>query len=114
MSQPTPSVGRIVHYTLSQYDADAINKRRADYQLFRSNFSGPSEPGQDVADGHIAHIGNRASEGDVCPAMIVRVFGTSPESAANLQVFLDGNDTYWATSRAAGADAGRWSWPERV
>lgn len=113
MSQQLPSVGRIVHYTLSQQDADEINRRRADFQAFRSNFSGPSDPGQAGADGHVAHIGNRAAEGDLCPAMIVRVW--NPDSpAVNLQVFLDGNDTFWATSRTDGDGPFHWVWPERV
>ncbi|MFG2780835.1 hypothetical protein ACGFY7_23645 [Streptomyces prunicolor] len=108
-----PSIGRIVHYTLSQQDADAINKRRADFQAFRSNFSGPSDPGHAGADGHVAHVGNHAAEGDVCPAMVVRVF--HPETTtANLQVFLDGSDTYWATSRTEGEGPSHWAWPERV
>jgi hypothetical protein len=108
-----PSIGRIVHYTLNQQDADEINKRRADFQAFRSNFSGPSAPGQAGADGHIAHIGNHAQEGDVCPAMIVRLF--HPETTtANLQVFLDGNDTFWATSRTLDSGPSHWAWPERV
>lgn len=109
-----PSVGRIVHYTLSQHDADQINKRRADFQAFRSNFSGPSDPGQAGADGHIAHIGNHAREGDICPAMIVRIFGETQESAVNLQIYLDGNDTFWATSRTLGEGASCWRWPERT
>jgi hypothetical protein len=109
-----PSIGRIVQYTLSQQDADAINKRRADFQAFRSNFSGPSDPGQAGADGHVAHVGNHTQEGDVYPAMIVRIFGETPESAVNLQVFLDGNDAYWATSRTLGEGSSHWAWPERV
>ncbi|GAA4560510.1 hypothetical protein [Planotetraspora kaengkrachanensis] len=32
----------------------------------------------------------------------------------NLQVLLDGNDAYWATSRTEGDEPGRWSWPPRV
>lgn len=108
-----PSVGRIVHYTLTEQDAAAINKRRDDFQAFRTNFSGPSDPGQAGSDGHVAHIGNHATAGDTYPAMIVRVF--HPESTtANLQVFLDGNDTYWATSRAEGEGEFHWAWPPRV
>lgn len=87
-----PSIGRIVHYTLSQHDADEINRNRVD----------------------TAQSGNHAREGDVYPAMIVRIFGETPESAVNLQVFLDGNDTHWATSRTLGEGAYHWAWPERV
>lgn len=50
-------------------------------------------------------------------AIIVRTWGTTPESSVNLQVFLDGgNDNpaqnagpvYWATSRPQGTGAGQW------
>ncbi|QFQ97466.1 hypothetical protein F9278_15985 [Streptomyces phaeolivaceus] len=109
-----PSIGRIVHYTLSGQDAEAINRRRRDSQAFRSNFSGPSGPGDAGADGHVAHVGNHAQEGDVYPAMIVRIFGETPESAVNLQVSLDGNDVFWATSRTLGEGPSYWAWPERV
>lgn len=110
----TPTVGRIVHYTLSEADAKAINRRRSDFLAFRSNLSGPSGPGQAGADGHVAHIGNHASTGDVCAATVVRTFG--PSSAANLQVHLDGNDTYWATSRCEAIEStpGSWNWPPRA
>lgn len=113
MPAPPPSIGRIVHYTLTEQDAVEINRRRADFQTFRSNFSGPSDPGQAGADGHIAHIGNRAEAGQVYPAVIVRIRAETTVTC-NLQVLLDGNDTCWVTSRAEGTEAGRWSWPERV
>ena len=108
-----PTIGRIVHYRLSQYDADAINKRRADFQAFRSNFSGPSDPGQAGADGHMAHVGNHATAGDVYPAVIVRVWN-EPTITVNAQVHLDGNDVYWATSRTEGDQPGQWTWPPRA
>lgn len=62
---------------------------------------------------------NRPSEGDVLPAMIIRVWGEVDETApCNLQVFLDGNASYWATSRKQGpADdpqPGQWFEPPRV
>lgn len=101
MSQ-SPSLGRIVHYKLSQQDADAINRRR-----------------EDAVNGHSAqerngfqvHVGNAAKAEDIFPAMIVRVF---EGGYTNLQVFLDGNDTYWATSRIGGEGVNRWLWPPRV
>ncbi|MEU5863527.1 hypothetical protein ABZ815_20320 [Nonomuraea sp. NPDC047529] len=46
--------------------------------------------------------------GDVFPAMVVRTSGTAH---ANLQVHLDGNDTYWVTSRIEGDQPGTWHWP---
>jgi hypothetical protein len=111
MPTPQPSVGRIVHYTLSQHDADAINKRRADFAAHQRTLAGPVDPGHRGATGHVAHVGNQAAAGDVCPAMVVRTFGGA---AANLQVHLDGTDTFWATSRTEGDGEGHWTWPTRV
>jgi hypothetical protein len=84
-----PTIGRIVHYTLTEADAAAINKRRADNSL----------------------AGNHAAAGEACPAMVVRTFGGP---GANLQVHLDGTDIYWATSRTEGEGPGFWAWPPRV
>jgi hypothetical protein len=104
-----PSVGRIVHYTLSQQDANEINRRRADFADYVKG--GGLREG---TTGYVGHVGNHAQEGDVYPAMIVRIFGGTPESAVNLQVFLDGNDTLWATSRTLGEGSFHWAWPERA
>ena len=85
-----PTIGCIVHYRLSEQDAEKINQRRA------------------VDSG----AGNRAVVDQVFPAMVVRTFGGP---AVNLQVFLDGDDTYWATSRSEGDEqGGHWHWPPRV
>lgn len=54
---------------------------------------------------------NSVIEGAEYPAMIVRVWGEG--GSANLQVFLDGNCSYWATSRTEGDESGKWSWPKR-
>lgn len=99
-----PSIGRIVHYTLSQHDADQINRRRKDFHDSRS---------ADTGTGFVGHVGNWAAEGDVYPAMVVRVHD-EPTVSVNAQVFLDGNDVFWATSRFEGSESGRWNWPERV
>lgn len=85
-----PTIGRIVHYTLTEADAEQINHRR------ESSF---------------VLVGNRASVGDVYPAQIVRCFGGP---AVNLQVALDGTDHYWATSRSQGEGPGFWFWPPRA
>lgn len=98
----TPTVGRIVHYRLSEQDANDINRRRKDFQ----NGSAGSD-----RTGFIGHVGNPAAEGQVCAATVVRVFNESSD-AINLQAVLDGNDTYWATSRTQGNDPGQWAWPE--
>ena len=113
----TPTIGRIVHYTLGAEDVRAINVRRADFRAFEASHKHPHEPGQPAATGHIAHVGNEAREGDVCAAVVVRVFHPS-SSTVNLQVLLDGNDHYWATSRTEADDSGgapgRWHWPPRA
>lgn len=99
----TPTIGRIVHYTLTNEDAEAINRRRSDFD--RKNAGNT---------GYVAHVGNYAQAGEAYPAMVVRMFGNASGDLVNLQVHLDGNDTYWATSRPEGTEPGTWAWPERV
>lgn len=107
-----PTLGRIVHYTLNEADAQAINRRRDDFQAFQRSHAHPHEPGQPGATGHQAHVGNAARVGQAYPAMVVCVFEGA--AVANLQVYLDGNDSYWATSRREGEEPGTWMWPPRV
>lgn len=80
---PPPTVGRIVQYTLTEADARSLN----------------------------AFGGNAHAEGDIYPALIVRVWS---EETVQLQVFGDGPAAMlWATSRTAAdsSEAGRWHWP---
>lgn len=102
-SGPAPTIGRIVHYRLSKQDAAEINRRRQRYA-----------DAPDQSWGFLAPVGNHAAAGQVFPADIVRVFGDSPKSAANLQVKLDGTDVLWVTSRTCGDEDGQWSWPGRA
>lgn len=104
-----PTIGRVVLYCLSQQDADAINRRRTDGFSIRERMQ--QEPAAWPA-GAQAHIGNHAYAGDVFPADIVRVWGDQPDSAVNLQVKLDGNDTYWVTSATVSEEPvqGRYHW----
>lgn len=101
-----PTIGRIVIYTLSDEDCKQINRRRT--------------TGKNIADrialnnwheGSQAHIGNETKTGQSLPMMIVSVHS---DTCVNGQVFLDGNDCFWATSRNI-KDAkninGFWSWP---
>mgnify|MGYP001603935092 FL=1 len=104
-----PTIGRIVHYTLTEQDAASINVRRADFRAFEAGHKHPHEPGQPCATGHVAHVGNHAEVGQVYPATVVRCFDPS----VNLQVMLDGNDTFWTTSRTEGDGPGYWAWPSR-
>lgn len=89
----TASVGRIVHYVLNDVDVANINSQR-------SAGSGKS--------------GNSPVEGQHYAAILVCTWEGA--TSANLQVFLDGNDTYWATSRSQNDDAvqGSWHQPEQV
>ncbi|OKI47317.1 hypothetical protein [Micromonospora sp. CB01531] len=98
-----PTIGRVVHYTLNEFDAESINRRRKD-------FADQTTPGN---TGFQGHVGNAAEAGHTYPAVVVRTFGGS---AANLKVLLDGNDDYWATSRTEGEpeQQGCWIWPPRV
>lgn len=104
-------IGRIVRYTLTAHDAERINRRREDFLAFCREHPRPDEPGDVGATGHIGHIGNPMYEGDEFPAMIVKVWDGD---MTNLQVFLDGNDVYWAMSRRLGLGAGTWKWPVRA
>lgn len=99
------TIGRIVHYTLSEQDAEQINRRRDDQREHAHRTRGADETGFQ------AHVGNHAAAGVVYPAVVVRFFGGA---GVNLQVLLDGNDTYWATSRVEGEGPNTWSWPPKV
>ena len=94
----SPTIGRLVHYTLNEGDADLIkaSRRVTDHQ---------SPP---------AGRGNNVEEGQTYPALVVRTWGSDVD-AVNLQVFLDGNDTHWVTSRTEGlpGSPGHWTWPAR-
>jgi hypothetical protein len=86
---PLPAIGRIVLYRLNEDDARRIQQQRS----------------------HDGTTGNLAAAGRVQPAIVVASFG---DEALNLQVLLDGPDSYWATSRHEGDGPGTWAWPPRV
>jgi len=103
MTEIIPTVGRIVLYMLTQYDADKINKRRDDankHMLLH----------QYQSHGTMVHVGNMVHKGQQYPALVVAVWGDNPTSAVNLKVELDGSDNYWATSRSVGDDPGSYQW----
>lgn len=112
----TPTIGRIVHYTLTEQDAVAINQRRADAvrpQLVPAEDGGTTQ--KRLAEqrlGAVIHAGNQVAEGDVYPLVITRVWNETP-GTVNGQILLDGNDTYWATSRTPGEGPGFYAWPTR-
>ena len=86
---PIPALGQIVHYRLAEYDVASI---------------------QALPTAHR----NPAAVGDVCAAVIVRVWTTPGPGMVNLQVLIDGQATYWAPSRYEGDEDGTWSWPPRA
>lgn len=88
----TPTIGRIVHYRLSEQDAEHITIS---------------------AEAHGGHRGNEVRAGEVYPAIIVRT--ADDDLRVNLQVFLDGPDTRWVTSRGYSVETGGcWFWPPRI
>jgi hypothetical protein len=101
-----PSIGRIVHYTLSEQDAEAVNKRREDTRRSLQDH-------RENSNGVQVHVGNSVSAGEVYPMIITRVWGASEESAVQGQVFLDGNDLLWVTSVSEGNGQRRYVWPTR-
>jgi hypothetical protein len=95
-----PAVGDVVLYTLSDGNAQSINGRRTDATR---NVTA-------ATDGSQIYTGNRVSAREVYPMVITRVWGTTPQSAVNGQVLLDGNDVLWATSISAGDGEGHFAW----
>lgn len=100
----TITPGRIVLYRLNSFDAETINKRRADAAHSMGYH-------QAQADGSQVHVGNEVRSGEVFPFVVTRVWSAG---YVNGQVLLDGNDTLWVTSVAEGEGERCWAWPERV
>lgn len=90
-----PSIGRIVHYVLTQSDANKIEHLRnsEDFQ------------------------GNPHSAGQHLPMIIAIVwpneYGDSHDGV-NGQVIVDGNFGLWITSVKEGEGPGTWHWPEPI
>lgn len=101
-----PTIGRIVLFTLNAAMASSINKRREDATAHMQEH-------RDSSSGVQVHVGNPVGEGDIFPLIITRVWGTTPESAVNGQLLLDGNDTLWVTSAVCGEQPGQFMWPVR-
>jgi len=97
-----PSIGRIVHYTITATDANQINRRRTDARESQA---------ASLASGAVIHSGNEAEAGEVYPLLVTRVW---PNQLVNGQLFLDGNDTLWVTSVQEGEGERTWCWPPRV
>jgi len=100
----TPTIGRIVHYRLTEEEALATDKRREDARQQREQM-------QRTRPGFQAHIGNQLTGGEIVPMMITYI---PPANGVNGQVLLDGSDSLWVTSVKEGDGPGEWSWPPRV
>ncbi|MFF7966773.1 hypothetical protein ACFZC3_15575 [Streptomyces sp. NPDC007903] len=90
----TPTVGRIVHYRMS--DDDVTRARQELRHKVRMEEHNAPQTGQTYA------------------AVITSVNGHLDHPDINLRVLLDGPFDFFAPSRAEGAEPGMWSWPERV
>lgn len=88
----TPSIGRIVHYCLTEQNAAEIMRRRTTGADIAARI-----PSKEWPVGAQAHVGNFVAPGDVFPMVIVRVW-PSETGSVNGRVILDGTDEYWATS----------------
>lgn len=97
-------VGRIVHYVLGANDAAEAERRRV---------VGVGH-GEGWPAGAQAHVGNIPHQGEHMAMVVTSVFGMG--GIVNGQVFLDGNDSLWVTSRefSEGGQDATWHWPERT
>lgn len=86
-----PTIGRIVHYRLSQYDCQRIEFNRSKYGL----------------------LGNPVAAGDVVPVLVTKVWSSD---LINGKAQIDGEGSFWVTSaaRGVGDEPGTWFWPPRV
>jgi len=88
-----PTVGRIVHYRMSEHDVKAVRTQ------LRAN---PTA---------LLDQSNLPRAGQCYAALVTSVTG-HPD--VNLKVFMDGPFDYFVASRVEGDQAGTWCWPPRV
>ena len=91
----TPTIGRIVLYTLAEQDCDYIREKMLQAQCNPARFK---------------FLCNYPLEGQVYPMIVTR----SDSEDISGQVFLDGHYTYWAGSVTEGMEPRQWHWPPRV
>ena len=103
------TIGRIVHYKLTDQDAVEINRRRTTGIKIAERIKQNTETSSMWPLGAQAHIGNEAHAGDVYPMLVVRVWSAG---CVNGQCFLDGNDVLWVTSATYGDMPHQWQWPQ--
>lgn len=105
------TIGRTVIFKLSEQHAAEINRRRTTGYSIGERIKLNCNSQTLWPLGAQAHIGNEVHAGDEFPMTVVRVWS---DYCVNGQVFLDGNDTYWATSVSHGEHNGMWQWPPMV
>jgi hypothetical protein len=101
-----PSIGRIVHYRLSETDAEQVQRRRTTGREIASRIALSEWP-----LGAQAHIGADVAAGDLFPMLIVRVSAETHDAMVNGQVFLDGCDVLWVQAVPCGEEPGTYRWP---
>ena len=95
--------GRIVYYVFSEATAEEVNRRRTTALSISERIKVLAWP-----LGAQAHIGNHVNAGDICPAMVTKVW--TDGGNCNLRVTLDGSDDYWTTSVFFDAFKGGHTW----
>ena len=108
MPEQVPTVGRSVHYALTEQDCRQIVSQRA---------GRVADVSQDGHHSVAIWYGNMPYPGDIRPMEIVAV---NSNGSVTGQVKLDGNDVLWKPSamylseRLLPGQLGRWFWPPRV
>ncbi len=92
MNTQKPSLGRIVLYTLTTFQAQEVNRSIA----------------------HGEQHGNSVKEGQTFPMIVTAVWGDTPDCYFNGTCFLDGDRTWWVASTSIGEGPGKAIWPPRV
>ncbi|MEU9208561.1 hypothetical protein AB0D27_11545 [Streptomyces sp. NPDC048415] len=93
---PQPTIGRVVHYRLSEEDVT-----RCQQQLSHN----PPE---------LLKQFNEPRAGQTYAAIVTSVTVHPDHPDVNLRVILDGPYDFFAHSRVQGEEPGTWAWPERV
>jgi hypothetical protein len=103
--------GRIVYFVLNEQQVAEITRRRTTGKSIADRMAIVSMGITGWPAGAQAHIGNEVRGGDICPAMVLKVWSTD-SGCSNLKVMLDGSDEYWATSVNFDATKapGTWHW----
>ena len=109
-----PRVGDWVVHRLHEFQAEAINKRRADARRFALEQAQSVAPLKDA--GFVVHTGNNVRAGQEFPMLVVRVWESNHDQPGdwlvNGQVFLDGSDVFWVTSARQGGEPGEFHYPD--